>query len=196
MDRGALTRFIFELGQLRRVKHEGIRLAGVDHPPSVAEHTLRAAQIGFVLAKMERYGDPHEVCTILLFHDLAETRTGDVHRLGRRYVEVDEERAVKEQTGLLGEIGTEVLNLWQQAEHRSSLAGILARDADQLEQAFAAKEYLERGYTLAADWIKNVSRVLRTESAKMLLEEMQKTNSTDWWQGLKKLSEPAPDHRE
>lgn len=43
--------FIFELVQLRRIKHEGWRLVGIDNPESVAEHSLRAAQIGYILAK-------------------------------------------------------------------------------------------------------------------------------------------------
>ena len=45
--------FLFELGQLKRVKHEGWRLVGVEHPESVAEHSLRAAQIGYVIAALE-----------------------------------------------------------------------------------------------------------------------------------------------
>ena len=67
-------------------------------------------------------------------------------------------------------------------------AGIIARDADLLEVAATAKELYEKGYEYAKDWIKNVSLKLRTKSAKKLLEEMEKVNSNEWWQGLKKLT--------
>ncbi|MGC9308938.1 MAG: HD domain-containing protein, partial [Thermoplasmatota archaeon] len=46
------SQFIYELGMLRRIRREGWRLAGIE-PESVAAHSLRAAQIGYLLACME-----------------------------------------------------------------------------------------------------------------------------------------------
>lgn len=65
-----ILNFIFELGQLKRIKHEGWRLIGVKFPESVADHCLRAAQIGYILAKMEKYENPFEVCSMVVFHDI------------------------------------------------------------------------------------------------------------------------------
>ncbi len=90
MNTQNLINFIFELGQLKRIHHEGWKLAGVDTPDTVAEHALRAAQIGFILAKMEGYENPYEVCTMLVFHDIGEARVGDIHKVANRYVTVDE----------------------------------------------------------------------------------------------------------
>lgn len=193
MNETALLNLLFELGHLRRIKHEGWRLAGVEHPESVAEHSLRAAQIAYFLAKLEGYANPFEVVTMLVFHDMGEARVGDVHKVANRYVVADEERAVREQIAELGEPGAELFRLWQEAEQTSTVAGKIARDADKLEQAFAAKELIERGYTAAEDWLRNIARLLFTSSAKHLLEELQKHSSTDWWRDLKKLSRPATD---
>ena len=179
--------FIFEMGQLKRVKHEGWRLAGVEAPESVADHALRAAQIGFFLAKMENYGNPMEVCSILVFHDMEECRVGDVHRVAKRYVDARKEEAVKDQTKNLGDLGKEIHGLWKQMESKGTKAGIIAKDADLLEQAFAAKEYMERNYAFTQDWINNVSKALETGSAKSLLKSLLASRSNDWWQGLKKL---------
>ncbi len=44
-----ITNFIFELGHLRKLNTTGWSLAGVSTPPSIAEHTLRASQIGYIL---------------------------------------------------------------------------------------------------------------------------------------------------
>jgi putative hydrolase of HD superfamily len=48
-----LVRLIFETLHLKHVKHEGWRIIGVEHPDSVAEHSLCAAQIAYIIAKME-----------------------------------------------------------------------------------------------------------------------------------------------
>lgn len=188
MDPKNIIKFIFELGQQRRVSHEGWKLLGIRHPDNVAEHSLRAAQIGYALAVMEGYDRPEEVCSMLVFHDMHETRIGDLHKVARRYVNAEDIRAAKEQLEPLGELGDKIFELWNTVEERSSPTGIIAKDADYLEMAVTGKEYLEQGHVFAQDWITNVANALKTESAKMLVEALQKTNSNEWWQGLKKLS--------
>ncbi|MDD5251572.1 MAG: HD domain-containing protein [Patescibacteria group bacterium] len=187
MDAKNIANFIFELAQLRRIKHEGWRLAGVEHPDSVAEHSLRAAQIGFVLAVMEGYERPDEVASIVVFHELEECRIGDVHRVANRYVTADKERAVSEQAAPLAELGERLQRLWSQMEKRDTTAGIIAKDADYLEMAYLAKEYIEKGHGEAQDWINNIGRALKTESAKRLFAELETVSFCDWWKGLKKI---------
>ena len=179
-----ITKLIFEWGMLRRIKHEGWRVAGIEHPDSVAEHSLRAAQIGYVLAKLEKYKDPNEVCSILVFHDIGECGIGDLHKIANRYVKADEERAVKDQLDGI-DFGDDILKLWKQIEYKDGEAGIIAKDADLLEQAFTAKEFMEKGYEHTQNWIKNISNLIKTDSAKDLLEKLQKVHSNEWWQGLK-----------
>jgi len=179
-----ITKLIFEWGMLRRVKSEGWRTAGVDIPCSVADHSLRAAQIGYVLACMENYKDPNEVCTMLVFHDIGECRVGDIHKIAITYINVDEEKAVKDQLAPVS-FGNNILKMWQEVDYGSSIAGNIAKDADLLEQAFTGKEYSEKGYKYTEDWIKRVSLKVKTKSAKKLIEEMQKIHSNEWWQGLK-----------
>jgi putative hydrolases of HD superfamily len=186
MSNKPLIKFIFELAQLRRIKHEGFRLSGVDNPLSVADHALRAAQIGYFLAKMEKYENPYKIATMLVFHDIGECRIGDINKIANRYVEANEEKAVQDQLKPLAD-GQELLDLWKQADKRTSIPGVIAKDADYLEKAFTAKEYMETGYKSAGDWINNVRRHLQTKSAKTLLEEMVKITSTNWWNGLKKI---------
>ena len=181
MNDKAVLDFFFELVHLRRIKHEGWRYAGIANPESVAEHSLRAAQIAYVLACMEKYPHPQEVCTMAVFHDIGETRVGDIQRVASRYVQADEERAVAEETGPLGEIGREILGLWKQTENRSSVAGHIAKDADLLEQAVSAREFLEMGYKAAQDWINVISKNLQTESARRLLGLLTEVQVDRWW---------------
>ena len=124
---------------------------------------------------------------MLIFHDIGECRIGDIHRVANRYINSDEERAVKEQTEKLDKIGNEIFELWKHMENRDTNSGIIAKDADMLEQAITAKEYIEQGYKYAQDWINNISKGLKTESGKRLLEELKNSDSNRLWQGLKKL---------
>lgn len=182
-----ILNFFYELGHLKRMRHEGLRITGVEDPGTVGAHALRAAQIGYVLAVMEGYEDPNKVATILVFHDIGEVRVGDIHKVGRRYVTADEERAVSEQLDRVKFAKDSIMQLWRDCEEKSTQAGIIAKDADYLEQAITAKEFLEKGYSGAEDWIDNVNGALKTESARELGAKIKETHSNDWWRGLKKL---------
>src|SRR3989339_1205816 len=182
-----LTNFIFELQMLRRIKHEGWRVAGIRDPESVAEHSLTAAQIAFILAKMEKHPEPHKIVTMVIFHDIAECRVGDVHKIADRYIQKDELRAVSDQTKDLNKIGKEIKELWEEVENGNEIAGIIAKDADLLEQAFLAKQYMEQGYKDCQNWIDNIAKFIITDSAKNLLKTLQKTDSNEWRQHLKKV---------
>ncbi len=183
-----ICRFIFELGHQRRIKHEGWKLALIEHPDSVAEHSLRAAQIAYILACMEGYENPAEAAAALVFHDAHETRIGDLHKVARRYIDPDEERVARDQMEPLGAIGQAILELWLKVENKTPPLGGILKDADYLECAFTGKEYVERGYAEAQDWIDNTGKAMRTESGKKLFEMLRQTRSTEWWHGLKNLS--------
>jgi len=47
-----LINLFFELGQLKKIQYRGWSLIGVKNYETVAEHNLRAAQIGYFLAKL------------------------------------------------------------------------------------------------------------------------------------------------
>jgi len=187
MDKDSeLANFIFELGQLKEIKRSGWRRVGIEMPESIADHNLRAAQIGYLLAKMENYAKPEEVCTILVFHELAECRIGDIDKIANRYVTYDEAEVASEQTKNLGGVGEDIRVLVEQILLKSTTAGIIAKDADWLETAFTAKEYLEKGYK-TKDWMKNCLSRLETKSAKKLGKVLSKQSSIGWWKGLKKF---------
>jgi putative hydrolase of HD superfamily len=187
MQSKEILKFFFEMGHLSRVKREGWRLLGIEQPESIADHSLRAAQIGLVMAHLEGSANPHEVAAMLIFHDMGETRIGDIHKVANSYITADEARAVAEQTSRLGTIGPKIIDLWNQIEDRSSPAGIIAKDADLVELAVRAKEYMEQGYHDAKEWFEAAQTRVRTETAKKLIAELLTLSSNEWWHGLKKL---------
>jgi len=190
-----IINYIFEVGVLKREKHNGFKLIGVDNLGSVAEHALRAAQIGYILTVLEneKHGlnlSPEKVASILIFHDNGEARIGDLHKVASRYIDSKEaeQKAFTEQAERLPEkMKDSLLEYYDEFENRNTKEGIIAKDADWLEAAFSAKEYYDLGNTLAMDWILNVEKALETDSAKEIIRKMKETRFTDWWVNLKKM---------
>jgi len=191
MDTKNIVNFIFELSQLKRQKHTGWWLAGVNNPVSVAEHMLRAAQIGYILAIMEGNNNPEKIASMLIIHDNCESRTGDQNKISAKYYD-KKNCEIKAFSDQIKSMGTQIEKKWKnyfnEFEERNTKEGIIAKDADWLEVAFQAKEYVDTGHASAQDWIDNVEKALETKSAKILLKEMKKTKFTDWWDGLKEMT--------
>jgi len=189
-----IVNYIFEIGVLRREHHNGFKLIGIDNPDSVAEHALRAAQIGYILTVLEnkRNGteiNPEKVASMLIFHDNGEARIGDLHKVASRYIDSGEaeKNAFVDQVKYLPEEFQSLVKYFEEFEERGTREGVIAKDADWLEAAFMAKEYYDLGNQLAMNWIDNVGKALETESAKEILKEMKEIRFTDWWAGLKRM---------
>jgi len=177
----------FEWGILRRQKHVGWILAGVETPDTVAEHCFRAALISYVLAVMEG-ANPEKCVTMAMIHDLPECRLGDIHKVTARYLSKKqaEKTAFSEQMqDLPKEIAEKWTQLKSEQEERNSREGIVVRDADWLEMALMARENVVNGYKSCQMWIERISASLETESAKKLLEQIDKADPYEWWKGLK-----------
>jgi putative hydrolase of HD superfamily len=187
MDTHKAVNFIFELAQLKRIKHCGVMRAGVDNPDSVAEHVMRAAQIGYILAVMEGDANPERVACMVLVHDNGEARIGDQERVASHYYSIKEAEklAFADQMKMIDDkIGETWTQYFKEYTDKDTKEGELARDADLLELAFQVKEYVDEGHEAVGEWIINVEKELRSQSAKTLLEDMKKTKFTEWWKEL------------
>src|SRR5436305_1497424 len=103
MSDNEIAKYLYELGHLKHVKRAGWWLAGIKDPESVAEHSYRAAILGYILASLDG-ADPKETAMICLFHDTGEARISDLPRVAKRYIhENGEELAITEQATRLPE---------------------------------------------------------------------------------------------
>jgi putative hydrolase of HD superfamily len=190
----SIVNYFFEIGVLSKELNDGLKLAGVTNLDSIAEHALRAAQIGYILTALENEKhnlnlNPERVASIIIFHDNAEVRIGDLHKVASRYIDSRkaEKKAFEEQTGCLPrEIKEKLVGYFNEIEERTTREGIIAKDADWLERAFLAKEHYDLGNKLALEWVNGIGRALETDSAKEIFKMMKKTKFTDWWSGLQK----------
>ena len=182
-----IAKFLYELGQLKRVRRSGWWIAGIDDPESVAEHSFRTAVLGYILAHLEG-ANPTETAVMCLFHDTEEARINDLHRVGQRYArwEGGKKRIFLEQVSRLPQpLAQELASLISDMEDGISLEAQVARDADLLECLIQAREYQAQGYNDVLDWINNCRSALNTESAKRIAEECLRLEPKEWWQGLK-----------
>jgi len=174
-----IANLLFEAGMLKRTPRTGLQFLG-SGSESVAEHTFRVAFIGYVLGSMEKNVDGNRIIKMCLLHDLPEARTGDLNYMNKKYVEVDEEKAIRELTETVpfGDDLKNIINEFNEAETKESL---LANDADQLELILSLKEYKDLGNKYADEWIFYAIKRLKTEVAKDLAEKILNTDSTHWW---------------
>jgi len=177
-----IARYLYESGQLKRVRRSGWWVAGVDHPESVAEHSFRTALIACIVAGLEK-ADLEKVLVMALFHDMPETRINDGHRITRRYVDLTkgEEEASRDQARCLPEpLAALVRGLPARLKEPSTLEAKVVRDADLLECLFQAREYQERGYPVQ-EWIENAAAGLRTKTAREIAEACMQVSPCEWW---------------
>ncbi|MBS3788967.1 HD domain-containing protein [Candidatus Bipolaricaulota bacterium] len=186
-----LTRFIFELGQLKRTPRSGWLKLGVDNPESVADHSFRTAVIGFLLGRLEGE-NPYESAGYCLLHDVAETRTLDLDWLAQHYLEKEDHVSTEVITdqidGLPDELESSLDQLMTRTTESKNLKRV-ARDADLLDLIFQALELYYQGNQLAKKWFENTLPDLKTESGKRigqyLKEKDQKGGLKDllaWWE--------------
>jgi len=187
-----ISKFLSEIQMLKRIEHEGFRLAGVSKIDSVAEHTAIAAQIAYILGKLEG-ADASKCAVMVLFHDNEEARIGDHHKVASRYLNTKEAEIEAEKehySNLPKTVGNEIFAMQEEMRERNTKEGIIAKDADWLEQAIQAKIFVETGHKGCEEWIKNVEQALETDSAKEILAEIKENPDflNFWWRGLKKMT--------
>jgi len=174
-----LANFLFEVGMLKRTPRTGFQFLGSGNE-SVAEHIFRTAIIGYTLAKIDGEVDSGKVMQLCLFHDIPEARTGDMNYVNKKYVQVDEARAVDDLAKTLP-FGDEYKATIDEFEARETRESELAHDADQLEMILALKEYRDLGNRNADEWYPFSKLRLKTEIAKQLAETIWETDSSKWW---------------
>jgi putative hydrolase of HD superfamily len=119
---------------------------------------------------------------LLLHHDLAEARTGDLNYMQKRYAKADEEKAIQHQVRDLPEVMADsIRSLTTEFNESKTPEAILARDADQLDFLVELKEQKDLGNKYADDWIRYALKRLQTDAAKELARDILTTDWTEWW---------------
>lgn len=177
MDR--MADFLFEVGMLNKTPRTGYQFLG-SGKESVAEHILRTLFVGYTLCKMDNTLDENRVLKMCLFHDLPEARTGDMNYVNKKYVDVDEEKAVRELTEGIS-FGNEIKEAIDEFNKKETREAQIAMDADQLALLLQLKEYGDLGNKYAEEWINYALKRLNTTTAKELAAKILSTDFSHWW---------------
>jgi len=183
----AVIRFAYEAGHLKHLPRAGWQLAGVAQPESVAEHSFRVGILAYVIAALEG-GNPDRAATLGLFHDLPETRVGDVASVGKAYVRTTDAREVivDQTAGLPTPLAEHIQALISEHEGAkqpdSTLEARCSRDADKLECLLQAREYAAAGNTQVGPWVTTMVEAVATETGKRLAAAAVELPPSVWWQ--------------
>ncbi|MBW6484768.1 MAG: HD domain-containing protein [Syntrophobacterales bacterium] len=174
-----IAEFLFETSMLRKTPRSGFQFLG-SGSESVAEHVLSTLYIGYALCKMDTEADELKVLRLCLMHDLPEARTGDMNYVNKKYVQVDEKKAVKELAAPLF-FGGEIEGALDEFNERQTREALLARDADQLALILHLKECGDLGNKYSKEWMRFARERLVTETARRLAVSILETDYSAWW---------------
>lgn len=175
----AITNFIYEAGILSKTPRSGLWFLGTGQQ-TVAEHSLRAAMIGFALADATPKADQNKVVLMCLFHDLGEGRTSDLNYVHQRYGRLGETQAMNDISKTVP-FGRRLLALYREANARKTLEAKLTKDADNLEWIATLREEEIKGNTKARSWASIAVKRLKTPVGRRIGKLLMTTNPDAWW---------------
>ncbi len=177
----AVASFAFELGVLKRMRRAGWWHVGVRDPESVAEHSLRVAQLASLIAAIEG-ADPARAAFLAVWHDSQETRTGDIPHTAKPYLDKPSPEAITaDQTAHLPDAARKtVQEAVTEYEAQQTAEARCARDADKLECMIQAIEYCDAGYASVQGWIDSSHDALCTHTARRIANAALHTSPLDW----------------
>lgn len=184
-DAQEVATFLIEAGHLKRTPRAGWAIAGVRTPESVAEHSYRTAVIAYVIAVMEG-ANPDRAAALAVFHDVPETRSGDIPSTGKRYLRMAPavDIAADQTAALPTYVADSIRRVIGEFEGRVTHEALCARDADKIECLLQAREYQSQGYQLVQPWVDTMVAAVRTESGKRLAAAAVEVPVDAWWHDI------------
>ncbi|MEW6261155.1 MAG: HD domain-containing protein [Thermodesulfobacteriota bacterium] len=178
MDRSEAD-FLFEARFLKAIPRSGFAFLGAGRE-SVAEHVYLTTIVAYVLSFMVPHVDRNRLMFLCLFHDLPETRIGDLNSVQKSYHRPQTGQCLKDLTdGLI--FGGQLAEWMHEFETANTQEALLARDADQIALIVELKWLLDHGTAAAGRWIDSVRLRVQTEAGRSLTDEILKTESDAWW---------------
>jgi|TARA_B100000315_G_C14561695_1_gene580885 putative hydrolase of HD superfamily len=146
-----LINFLKMTGRLKKEPRRGwVLKAGVSNPESVADHTFRLILLSMMLGDL-RGLNTEKMMKLAIIHDLGESLIGDITPEDKDKVEskeLDEVNAIKQLFSHLPDnLRENYSHLWTELGASSSAEAKLVHDADKLEMALQASEYMDEGYS-------------------------------------------------
>ncbi|MCK5084981.1 MAG: HD domain-containing protein [Candidatus Pacebacteria bacterium] len=173
-----ITDLLFEIGTLRNMKRMHCQTLPQAND-TIASHSFEMAIVGMILARMENT-DENKVLKMCLFHDIAETRTGDANFIHSHYVRANEKKAIENQYS-----GTpleeEMIGILDEYNKEKSKEAIITKDADLINQIISQCNYLKDSKKDLDRWNRHSTKRLKTKSAKKLAKIIISRSPFEWF---------------
>lgn len=171
--------FLYQLGSLRHFQRSWRQYFGTDVATDL-EHTLRVVFIALILAKRIGKVDEEQIMKMAIVHDLAESLTGDLTPVQKKYVEINEEKAIEDM--FRGTVLEEYIELLRHYVKRDSLEAKIVKDADRIDVDLEIRELAARGHDMKKwdEKRKVVREEFFTDVAREMWEAVQKSDPASW----------------
>ena len=141
--------FFQTTANLKKIKRQGwISKISVKDPESVADHTFLMAIIGMAFSDYHNY-DTLKILKMILLHDLAESKIGDItpEQISKSEKYEIENKAFAEISSQLPDsLKSSYLKIWNEFQENNSEEAKIVHQIDKLEMALQAKIYQSEGY--------------------------------------------------
>lgn len=174
-----IANLLFELNMLKEIPRSGYHFLGVGKE-TIAEHSFMITVIGYVMAKMEPQANELKLISMCLLHDLPEARTGDMNYVQKKYVTVDEDKAIRDATKEIP-FGQDMADLLFEFNQAKTLEARLAKDADQISFIIELKKILDVKSASPGKWLPTIVARIKTETGKKLAQSILDTEWDRWW---------------
>ena len=169
-----ILEFYLKAIKLKQITRRGWVQKGISNAESVADHTFGVCVLSLLYAMI--YGlDVKKVLIMALFHDIAETKIGDITPLDDFPIEEKQKLEDTETQKILLEIDktNDLYKLWIDFEHKLSDEGKLVKQIDKLEVALQALIYEKEQNIDFSDFFTSVSQFIDSEYLNRLLNEIE-----------------------
>ena len=142
--------FFKTTANLKKIPRQGwIDKLSLPNPESVADHTYSMAVMAMMISDLGNY-DSEKIIKMVLLHDLAESKTGDLTP-----DQIDKEEKKKLENNAFDEIienlpdfvKEEYSKIWQEYQDNTSAESKMVHQIDKLEMSLQAKIYQKDGHS-------------------------------------------------
>jgi putative hydrolase of HD superfamily len=174
-----IANLLFEMRMLKDIVRSGYSFLG-SGSESVAEHSFTMAFICFVMSRLDENIDGGKLMAMALLHDMPEARTGDLNYVQKKYVQVDEAKAISHLIKPLA-FGDDIKSILEEFNLGETREAKLAKDADQISFVLELKKLEDTGAKSPEKWLPLVSGRIKTKVGQQMVKSIMETQWDEWW---------------